>query len=163
SGLTVPTGPNDTAHQISVDTGGGTNNRVVILGAGSSVTQSSFNWVHFIGNGTADYTIRKKNTQNDILNSQDETLNDDQDIVVPGRDIKLEAGTINIVGHTLDTGAATQAGNITLTGKHIKIDGGALLNANATTQNGTPGTISINAVDDHAKITAAGFAQVSIN
>ena len=48
SGLTTPTSAIDTAHQVKVDTGAGTND-VFLLGLGSTIDQSSLWWVQYLG------------------------------------------------------------------------------------------------------------------
>src|SRR5262249_53742481 len=123
----------------------------------------SFNWVNFLGAVASDYAISARNTTNTALTFLDETLDVLTDIIVPGRNITLDAGAVNIHGAILDTSSPTHAGNITITGTHITIDGGAQIKALGTSPGATAGTIAINAVDDHAKIGGAGFAQVSLN
>src|SRR5262249_8875803 len=99
-------------------------------------------------------------------NTLDKTFDVPGNLVYHGRNITLDAGTINDHGYTIDTSDPVHPGNITLTAKHITIDQGATLNALATTNLGKNGAITIQAVDDRAKITGVpllGNAQVSVN
>jgi hypothetical protein len=85
----------------------------------------------------------------------------DSDIFVPGRNIRIEAETIEVTGATLSTSFATP-GNITLDANHIAIGDDAKLLAESTIAGGAGGKISIEAVDDRARVTALGFANVDL-
>ena len=65
------------------------------------------------------------------------------DLYSSGQNISIKADTINLAGRTIDSGAATSAGSITLEGRSITIDGGAMLLAKAHgagSDGGFPGT-----------------------
>ena len=162
---------------MAVYAGTGTANQVVILKPSSSptstvaeVTQNDLWWVNFpdATRAAQDYEIQYRS---DPLaeagdNTLDQTFDVASDLIYHGRNVTLEAGTITDHGHTIDTSDPTAPGNITLTAKHITIDQGATLNALATTSLGTNGAITIQAVDDRAKITGVpllGNIQVSLN
>ena len=139
--------------------------KIVVTGAGSNVTQSSLQWVNLTGAqaANADYTLRLTNAALDIGHSRDEVMNVTQDLVFKGRNITLEAGTVNIIGRKLDSSSnAGNAGNITIIGKHITIDGGAVLDARSSLAGATSGTILIKAAELNAQITGSGFANVDI-
>ena len=146
TGLTVPSGPNDTAHQVTVGTGVGTSNNVVITGMGGMVGQSDLNWVH--------YLTPPANTSLTLgANSANSTLNLTTNLVTGGQSIALMANTINTNGFSINTGAATSAGNITMMANTITIDGGSVLSALPTVTGGTKGTILIDGVNNSAKFT----------
>ncbi len=167
TGMTVPTSASDAAHQFTIDTGG-TSNTVQIQGASSDVNQSAFWWANFPVGVAQNYVDSHFLTDAEAgdPNSLDQTINITSDIIVPGMNITLQAGYINIHGHTLSTNAPANAGNITITGKHIMIDQGATITAQATVAGGTDGSIMITAEDPHAKVTQLpllGNIQVSLN
>ena len=177
SNLNAPTSANDTEHQVTVYAGTGTANRVVILKPSSSststvaeVSQSDLWWVNFpdATRAAQDYAIQYRSDAEAEAgdNTLDQTLDVASDLIYNGRNVTLEAGTITNHGHTIDTSDPTAPGNITLTAKHITIDQGAILNALATTSLGKNGNITIQAVDDRAKITGVpllGNIKVSLN
>ncbi|MGB8168262.1 MAG: hypothetical protein WCF18_12265, partial [Chthoniobacteraceae bacterium] len=165
---TAPTSAGDTAHQVSVTVGTGATaqSTLTVDHPADSVVQSDLWWVHVIGNtANTDYKLTKRNSSFDVGHSTDETLTVTQDLIFHGRNITLEAGTVKILGHTLDTSSnAGSGGNITIKGKHIVIDSGAKLDA-TTSLTGTgieAGKIEISAVEDRGQITALGFANVDL-
>ncbi len=165
AGLTAPTSAADTPHQVSVDVGTRPA-EIVIEGLGSTVQQSDVWWVNLSGGTTADadYVLRKTNSVLDIRHSSDEVLDVASDIIAHGRNVTLEAGTVNIVGHTLDTSSNTgNGGDIKIIGKHILIDGGSVLDSRTLiTGTGTKsGKITITAAEG-GQFTAAGFANVDL-
>ena len=135
---------------VSVDPGGGSGNRVVILGAGPTVTQSDLEWVTFTPGASVDYTIEQS------------TVNVAGDLEFSGRNITLKGDTVNIRGYKIDTTHPTNPGSITIEADHITIDSGSVLDARATVAGGTAGDILIAAVDDRATVTALGFANVDL-
>src|SRR5574341_378511 len=165
SGLTAPTSASDTAHQVNINVGSRPA-KIIIDGSGSSVTQSDLWWVNLTGtaNAAADYELRETNASLDVGHRNDDTLTVSEDLVFHGRNITLEAGTVNIIGHTLDTSSNLNGGNIAITAKHVTIDGGSLLDARTTSSGGltTSGTISLLASENRAQITALGFANVDL-
>ncbi len=136
SGLTAPS-------QVSVDVGGSTENQVVVLGIDELLTQAAFEWVSFTGTEPAQYVVER-----------DGTFNLGGDVFVPGRNIKVAADKINFGARTF----ASNGGDITLAADDISLTG-VVLDARATVGN-TPGNISIQAVDDRARLTALGFVNV---
>ncbi|MBS0265303.1 MAG: M10 family metallopeptidase C-terminal domain-containing protein, partial [Planctomycetes bacterium] len=150
---------NDKTSQFNINVGSSTDDVVVIVGAGAELTQADFNRVKFDSKFSGTYTVSRANPK--FAYTGDETFTLTEDILAPGMKISLEAGTINISGHTLNTSAAN-AGDITLVAKHITIDGGAILDAHASVQGGKAGKISIKGVDDRPKITLAGIANIDI-
>src|SRR5262249_9203774 len=167
TGLTKPTSATDTADQVAVDPGGGTGNTVIIQGFDpSDVTQTDLDWVHYPSAPATNYPPTPYNSQADIAHPLDKTLTLPQDLITHGGNVQLDAGSIDLNGHTIDTGAPTQAGNITLTGKTITIGGGARLLAQATTSGGTDGTILIEAHNQRAPGTGGTIlenARVNLN
>ena len=151
TGLTCPANATDTVREVTVYVGGGTANQVIIEGLSQNVTQADLQWVNFPGGAAADYTLRRKNTAAKAGNFEDETITVATDLIYPGRNVTLEAGTVKLQGHTISTSASV-AGNITLKGKHIFVDSGAQLLAEGgvAAQNGK---ISLLAIDNRAKIT----------
>ena len=128
--------------KITVDAGTGGGDRIVILGSGPMVTQADLEWVVLTGSG--DYVL------------SGDTLTLGENLTRPGGNLTLEAETITINGFSINTGAAGSAGDITLRGEHITIDGGGALRA-VPLIGGTKGAIKIEAVDD-----LAGFAFFAI-
>jgi hypothetical protein len=120
---------------------------IEIGGIGDSLLQSDLWYVHVIGQPQAvkDYVFQKRNRSLDVNHSTDQTIRIERDIVFPGRNITIEAGTVIINGaYTLSTvWDAGPSGNITIEGKHIEIDGGAILDARAGLTNGVAGDILI--------------------
>ena len=163
TGLVEPTAGNDTAHQVTVHVGSRPA-EIVVLGSGEAVTQADLWWVRVVGDTAAtDYSLARRNADCDVGHSFDKVLDVAEDLVFHGRNITLEAGTVNVLGHTLDTSSnAGDGGNITLIGKHITIDDGAVLDTRSTFAGGTSGAITISATEDHAQITALGFVNVDL-
>ncbi len=111
-----------------------------------------------------EYHISSTNNMLDIGHSADETYNVTTNLSLPGRNVVIEAGTVNVLGATISTGSLVgNGGNITLIGKHVTIDNGAVLD---TRTSAGPlfhaGDIEIDAVENRAQITALGFANVDI-
>ena len=161
AGLTAPASATDTAHQFTVYTGGASN-KVVISGGTSNVTQSDFWWAHFPVGNAQSYVDSHFLTDAEAgdPNSLDATINVMSDIVVPDMNITLQAGFINMHGHTLST-SGPSPGSITLTGKHIMIDQGATLTAQATVQGlgAENGAITIQALDPRQADAGTAFGQ----
>jgi hypothetical protein len=72
TGLTAPTSATDSAHQVKVDTGAGTN-QVVLLGLGGTVSQSSLWRVGYLGAAPKELKI------------EDGTINVSTDLYAPGQ------------------------------------------------------------------------------
>ena len=100
----------------------------------------------------------------DFTHSLDQTLEVTEDLVFPGRNITLEAGTVKILGHLLDTSSnIADGGDITIIAKHILIDDGAVLDARTliTGTGTTSGDITIIATE-RGLVTGLGFANVDL-
>ena len=167
TGLTQPTSENDTAHQVRVNVGTRPA-RITILGAGPEVTQSDLWWIDLSGTAqaAADYKLEKRNTFLDITHSFDDVLEVTEDLVFPGRNITLEAGTVRILGHRLDTSwNAGDGGDITIIAKHILIDDGAVLDSRTLLtgpgSTATSGTITLVA-SEGAQLTGLGVLNLDL-
>jgi hypothetical protein len=79
------------------------------------------------------------------------------DLYTNGQAIRIVADTINLNGHTIDTGTAASAGSITLQGESITVDGGSRLLARAKGPGGSDGAITITAVNDTKRVRGLGF------
>jgi hypothetical protein len=108
--------------KVTVKPNGGSGDRVAILGT-SGVSQSDLNWITWDG-----LPATQQISDGNILT----------DLYTGGGAIEIVATTINLNGHTLDTGRTVAggalgpvAGHITLEGRYITIDGGAKLLAKA--------------------------------
>ena len=107
----------------------------------------------------------KKNAFLDIGHTLRRVLDVTENLIFPGRNITIEAGTVTIRGHRIDTSSNSgNGGNITIIGKHIVIDGGSVLDARTliTGTGTTSGTITIAAAETRAQITALGLANVDL-
>ena len=110
TGLTQPTSASDTAHQVKVNVGTRPA-RIAILGAGPdrhAVRSLVDRPDRDRRSATADYELKKRNTFLDITHSFDDVLEVTEDLVFPGRNITLEAGTVKVLGHR-STRARTSA------------------------------------------------------
>ena len=132
---------------VTVDTGGGSGDRVVILGT-TGITQADLGWITWQGLPAIQ----------EILDG-----NIASDLYTNGGSIEVVATTINLNGHTIDSGRANAtsptvsvAGNITLKGRYITIDSGARILAKATA-GGVDGAIDILGVDETKLEFGLGF------
>ena len=155
-GLTSPTGSTDTSHQVTVAVGGGSENPVTLITGSATLSQADLNWINYVGVKSDSHLIVRRNTPMDATNSLDHSYTVNSNLSYSGK-LSIVAGTINVVN-----GAIITASQITLTGKYITIDGGAELNTLSTIVGLPNGKIIINAIDDHAKITALGFANIDL-
>src|SRR5262249_44289643 len=115
-----------------------------------------------------NYTYSAYNGQADLTHLADQGLQVVGDLNTNGGNIQLDAGFIEMHGHTINTGSPTGAGNITFTAKTITIDDGAQLLAKQTTNTtgAQGGTILLNAINDRSQVTGvplAGNASVNLN
>ena len=129
---------------VTISPGGGSGNQVVIQGI-TTLHQSDLYWITWDPASAAGASMLQLET-GDVA----------ENLSTNGQSVTIKADTINLNGHTINTGAATTAGSITLQGTHITIDGGAQLLAKATTS-GTDGSIDIIAEDFTNHFTGLGF------
>ncbi|MDK9703142.1 MAG: DUF4347 domain-containing protein [Sulfuritalea sp.] len=141
--------------KVTIHVGGGLDNEVKIQGRSGTLTQADLEWFQYESGSAAARTTFEAPWY-------DPYLTVGENIIAPGQDITIKATHITLNGFTIDTSHATKAGSITMSGKHITIDGGAQLIAKATTVGGTDGSITIRAVDDRPYVTGLGFANVDI-
>ncbi len=130
------------------------------------MTQSDLFWVNLIGSAaSADYELRKRNRSLDVGHSFDEVLNVTENLVFAGRNVTLVAGTINVIGRTINTSSnIASGGSISIRGKKITVDGGSTLDSRTLVvgTGTTSGAINIEAIEDRAQFTGFGFANVDL-
>ncbi len=166
AGLTKPSVPPLAAQQIAINVGNRPST-ITIIGSGTNLGQADFQWINLTGAAAAaaDEKHMLTNAFADVGHSNDATLTLTEDIVRSGRNITLEAGTVNILGRRIDTSSNTgNGGNITIIGKHINIDGGSTLDARTLVSGfgTTSGKILIKAAETSAQFTGQGFANVDL-
>ena len=108
TGLTQPTSASNTAHQVSVATGGGTNNRVVIQGFGPNITQADLNWVQYTGK-PAENIVLSRVTVGGPFALDEAPLTVSGTLVSNGGNIEIDASKIALNGATIDTTDPVQA------------------------------------------------------
>ncbi|MDP6718892.1 MAG: hypothetical protein QGF59_09600, partial [Pirellulaceae bacterium] len=133
SGLSTPADENDSARQVVIAVGSSTDDTVIILGTGSTLTQAHINWVPL--------SCPLQCTEIFYENDSSYTLN--SAISTDGKDIRIEAPTVTIkAGIDTRNSDSSTAGNITIRGERLSIENGAILNAEASTA-AASGKISI--------------------
>ncbi|MCK4502633.1 MAG: hypothetical protein KAU22_06320, partial [Desulfuromonadales bacterium] len=149
----------DAVEQVAIDLGGGDANELVILGTGGTIQQSDLDWINFADTDGLTITFEEEGTL---------TVNSDFDFgtSLAGVDIIFRGSTVEILAAaTVSTDTASQAGNITIEGQNILIDGGVMITALSTgmADPSYDGDINILASDLFKDFTAIGFANVDYN
>ena len=128
--LPPPNDENDSEKQVAITVGSSTDDTVIIQGSGPNLTQEDMNWVNLNCQSECTEFVFTAG-QEDYEPSSNFTVN--SPVETNGKSIRLEAPSIIINSDIITTTAdGTKAGDITLSGEHITIDGGATLNAKAT-------------------------------
>ncbi|WP_316346829.1 DUF4347 domain-containing protein [Desulfuromonas acetoxidans] len=153
-------GVKDEDEKVYVDVGGGSDNELVILGAGGNALLSNIDWIDFADTDGLSLTFSEEDSDTLTVTG----TFDFEAASLSGVDITFRAENVNILGATIITDTASEAGDITIEGKAITIDDTTVISALSTGLGEEfDGTINIIAADLFKDFTAIGFANVDYN